>query len=239
MARVHAGTSGWHYKHWVGPFYPIGTRPAEMLSFYAERFDVVELNNTFYRLPSEEALHAWRESTPAKFRFAAKGSRFLTHMKKLTDTSRVIDRFFEKVEVLGRKLGPIVFQLPPHWTVNVERLRGFLEALPSGHRYGFEFRNPTWNDQAVFDVLKRFKAAYCIYELAGVRAPLEITADFTYIRLHGPDGPYQGSYDDRTLRARAKRLREWNLRASHVFFDNDQAGYAALNALRFKEMIGS
>src|SRR5258706_9102572 len=160
MGRIHVGTSGWHYKHWVGPFYQRGTMASEMLAFYAERFDIVELNNTFYKLPTEPALKAWRDSTPPKFRFAAKGSRFLTHMKKLTDTGRGIDRFFKCVEVLGRKLGPIVFQLPPHWTVNVERLRAFLEALPRGHRYAFEFRNPTWNDEAVLDVLRKFKAAY-------------------------------------------------------------------------------
>ncbi len=209
-----------------------------MLAFYADRFDVVELNNTFYKLPTEAALDSWRDSTPARFRFAAKGSRFLTHMKKLKDTGQGIERFFEKAERLGRKLGPIVFQLPPRWEVNVERLREFLSALPKHHRYAFEFRNPTWNVDGVFETLKEFNAAYCIFELSGVQSPCEITADFTYIRLHGPGGPYQGSYDDRTLRAWAKRFCDWDLRASYVFFDNDQAGYAAMNALRLREMLG-
>src|SRR5262249_37747165 len=154
----------------------------------AERFDIVELNNTFYKLPNEAALNAWRDSTPRRFRFAAKGSRFLTHMKKLTDTTRGIDRFFEKVDLLGKKLGPAVFQLPPHWNVDAERLRDFLAALPKHHKYAFEFRDPTWNVDAVFKVLRKFNAAYCIFELSGARSPLEITANFTYIRLHGPGG---------------------------------------------------
>jgi uncharacterized protein YecE (DUF72 family) len=234
---IHVGTSGWHYKHWIGPFYPPKTRAAEMLAYYAKHFDIVELNNTFYKLPTEEAVISWRDSTPPNFRFAMKGSRFLTHMKKLADTGRGIDRFFSCAELLDKKLGPIVFQLPPKWTVNVERLRDFLAALPRGHRYAFEFRNETWNDKAVLDVLRKFNAAYCIFELSGFRSPLEITADFTYIRLHGPDGAYQGSYDDRSLRAWARRLREWNLRESYVFFDNDQAGYAAINALRLKALL--
>ncbi len=237
MGTIHVGTSGWHYKHWIGPFYPERMRPAEMLAYYAERFDVVELNNTFYKLPTDEAVATWRKTVPARFRFAAKGSRFLTHMKKLKDTGQGVDRFFEKVDQLGRKLGPIVFQLPPRWEVNVERLRDFLAALPAHHRYAFEFRNPSWNIDAVFDTLKKFKAAYCIFDLAGFQSPCEITANFTYLRLHGPGDAYQGSYDDRALKIWAKRLRDWNLRSSHVFFDNDQAGYAALNAMRLKELL--
>ena len=208
-----------------------------MLAYYARHFDIVELNNTFYKLPAEEAVKAWRESTPARFRFAAKGSRFLTHMKKLTDTGRGIDRFFGRVDLLGRKLGPVVFQLPPRWRVNVERLAAFCEALPRGHRYAFEFREPSWNQKAVFEVLRKFRAAYCIFELAGVRSPCEITTDFTYIRLHGPGEAYQGSYDDRALRKWARRLRDWDLRTAYVFFDNDEAGYAPKNAMRLREMV--
>ena len=234
----HVGTSGWHYKHWIGPFYPEGTRAAEMLDYYAQHFDIVELNNTFYKLAAESAVNTWRESTPARFRFAAKGSRFLTHMKKLTDTGRGIDRFFDCVDLLGKKLGPVVFQLPPKWSVNVERLESFCEALPRGHRYAFEFREPSWNQKPVFDILRRHRAAYCIFHLAGVNSPCEITADFTYLRLHGPGGAYQGSYDDRALRTWARRLRAWNLKKAYVFFDNDQAGYAAKNAMRLKELLG-
>lgn len=207
-----------------------------MLKFYASRFDIVELNNSFYKLPSEKALAAWRDSSPAGFCFAMKGSRFLTHMKKLSDTGRGVERFFERAGVLGSKLGPVVFQLPPHWNVNAARLRDFLAALPRGGRYAFEFRNETWNRAEVFTVLRRANAAYCIFDLAGYQSPLEVTADFVYVRLHGPDGPYQGSYGRAALRAWIRLLREWNC-AAYVFFDNDQAGYAAQNALALQQML--
>src|SRR5579872_2368541 len=150
MGSVHIGTSGWHYKHWRGPFYPDKLPASKMLGFYAQDFDTVELNNTFYRLPLESGLEVWRESTPKGFCFAAKGSRFLTHMKKLKDPETGIGRFFERVDRLGNKLGPIVFQLPPWWEVDVERLKGFLEALPPRHRYAFELRNPTWHSPEIF-----------------------------------------------------------------------------------------
>ncbi len=238
MGAVHIGTSGWHYKHWLGPFYPPGTRADQMLEYYAERFDIVELNNTFYRLPPETAVESWRASSRRGFRFAMKGSRFLTHMKKLKDPAQGLERFFERADILGPKLGPIVFQLPPHWHIDIERFREFLQALPRRHRYAFEFRDPTWNNPVVFALMRKFRVAYCIFELAGFESPLEITTDFTYIRLHGPGGAYQGSYDDAALRLWAGRIREWNLKNSYVFFDNDQAGYAAQNAMQLKELMG-
>lgn len=208
-----------------------------MLEFYAQHFDTVELNNTFYKLPEEHALLGWRKGTPKNFSFALKGSRYLTHMKKLKDPGAGIERFFERANLLGNKLGPIVFQLPPRWGVNAERLQDFLAALPRRRRYAFEFRDPSWNDPQVLSILRRHRAAYCIFHLAGFESPLEITADFTYIRLHGPGGKYQGSYSDAELYAWARRIRKWNLRASYIYFDNDQSGYAAKNALRLKQFL--
>ena len=234
---VHVGTSGWHYKYWIGPFYPPEIRSAEMLKWYSTQFDTVELNNTFYKLPELDAVRLWRTSTPPQFLFALKGSRYLTHMKKLTDTGRGIERFFERATLLEEKLGPVVFQLPPHWTVDLNRLEEFLEALPRPQRYAFEFRSETWNTRDVFDLLRRFDAAYCIYELSGFHSPMEITAHFTYIRLHGPDAAYQGSYDDRTLSDWADRIRKWKLSEAYIYFDNDQAGYAPKDALRLQEML--
>jgi len=128
-ADVHIGTSGWHYRHWVGPFYPHGMRPKDFLGHYAGQFRTVELNATFYRLPSRQAVAAWRDGSPPGFVFAAKGSRFITHMKKLKDPETSISRYFDLIELLGDKLGPIVFQLPPRWHVDLERLSTFLKAL--------------------------------------------------------------------------------------------------------------
>ena len=236
---VRIGTSGWHYPHWRGPFYPPKFPAAKMLEFYARHFDTVELNNTFYRLPPESAAAEWRRGTPAGFVFAAKGSRFLTHMRKLKDAGPGIEHFFERIQPLGRKLGPIVFQLPPRWHVNAERLDAFLEALPRRRRYAFEFRDPTWHTPEIYGILRRHRAAFCIFEIGGFRSPVEITANFGYVRLHGPGGPYQGSYSRTELRNWTSRLREWecNLKSSYIYFDNDQAGFAANDALTLKQML--
>ena len=236
---VHIGTSGWHYKHWIATFYPPDVRPTQMLRWYAERFDTVEINNSFYRLPAATALESWCRETPAEFCFAVKASRYITHNRKLNDPESAKEKFISLVEKLGRRLGPILFQLPPGWKANVDRLDQFLAALPRTHRYAFEFRNPTWNVAAVYEALRRHNAAYCMYELAGFQSPIEITADFTYMRLHGPGNKYQGDYSRQILRNWAKRIEAWRKKLRHVFvyFDNDQAGFAAKNALELKKMI--
>ena len=155
--EIRIGTSGYHYKHWQGPFYPKNISPDEMLDFYSQHFDTVELNNSFYRLPTEAAFDNWRESTPANFVFAVKASRFLTHQKKLKDPE---ERFGETSfrEQLGylHKLGPILFQLPPKWQVNPGRLESLLEALPRDHRYAFEFRDLTWIRPEINQLLAKF-----------------------------------------------------------------------------------
>jgi uncharacterized protein YecE (DUF72 family) len=239
MTGVHIGTSGWHYNHWRGPFYPEKFPASKMLGFYTQHFDTVELNNTFYRLPLETGLRNWRESTPKNFLFAAKGSRFLTHMKKLKDPVPGLEKFFERVDQLGRKLGPVVFQLPPRWAPDLERLEDFLRALPPRRHFAFEFRDPAWHTGDVYRILRRHRAAFCIFEIAGLRSPCEITASFTYVRLHGPCGPYQGSYTGETLARWAQRVCEWQRDGCSVYmyFDNDQAGYAAHNALTLKRML--
>ncbi|MFL6414961.1 MAG: DUF72 domain-containing protein [Bryobacteraceae bacterium] len=238
-ADIRIGTSGWHYKHWVGNFYPHRWPASKMLGFYLERFDTVEINNSFYRLPPEKAVSDWYASTPANFRFAVKGSRFLTHMKKLADPAMGLEKFFSRSDLLREKLGPILFQLPPQWEINLNRLESFLDALPDWHRYAFEFRNPTWNTPELFELLRKHNAAYCPFHLAGYQSPIEITADITYIRLHGPGGKYQGSYDDAALEAWARRIRSWReqLKAIYIYFDNDDSGYAPHDALRLRDMV--
>ena len=239
IGKVHVGTSGWHYKHWIGPFYPPDMRPPKMLRWYAERFDTVEINNSFYRLPAETAFETWCRETTPNFCFAVKASRYITHNRKLADPESAKEKFISLVEKLGHRLGPILFQLPPSWKVNAERLDQFLTALPRRYRYVFEFRNPTWNVAPVYEALRRHSAAYCIYELAGVQSPMEITADFTYVRLHGPGNKYQGDYSSKILRNWAKRIEAWRRELKHVFvyFDNDQAGFAPKNALELKHLI--
>ena len=194
---IRIGTSGYHYKHWRGPFYPQNTSASKMLEFYLRHFDTVELNNSFYRLPAASVFDEWKRATPANFVFAVKASRFLTHNKKLRDPDHALDTFLSRAVHLGAKLGPILFQLPPKWKVNLERLEGLLQVLPRRFRYAIEFREQSWINSEVDSLLARFNAAFCIYELAGYHSPITVTANFAYVRLHGPAaGKYQGSYDN-------------------------------------------
>src|SRR5439155_684405 len=144
MAQTYIGTSGWHYKHWCGPFYKKNLLASKMLACYVRLFDSVEINNSFYKLPSEQTFQTWRESVPPNFCFAVKASRFITHNKKLKDPENALNNFLPRAEALKEKLGPILFQLPPRWRVNLERLDEFLRALPRNHHYAFEFREPSW-----------------------------------------------------------------------------------------------
>ena len=148
-------------------------------------------------------------------------------------------RFFRTIEVLGEKLGPILFQLPPRWGINVTRLEEFLKVLPKKYRFAFEFRDESWFDHTIYDLLAESHAAFCLYNLAGRWSPEIVTANFVYIRLHGPDGPYQGEYDDKTLRKLGKKMREMEFpkeRDVYCYFDNDQKGYAVKNALKLQQM---
>src|SRR5690606_16805354 len=175
--RWFIGTSGWSYRHWRGPFYPADmANGAEQLRFYVEHFDTVEVNGTFYRLIEVETFRRWREATPAGFVFACKGSRYLTHMKRLKDPVPGVGRFFERAEALEDKLGPVVFQLPGRFKPDRARLERFIEALPRAHRYAFEFRDPAWFLPEIFELLAARNVALCMYEFAGQEAPLEVTA---------------------------------------------------------------
>ncbi len=237
--RIHIGTSGWHYEHWRGPFYPVDLPKTQFLRYYAERFQTVEINSSFYRLPSQETLLKWRETTQEGFLFAVKASRFITHMKKLKEPERTLPPFLGTVDALGQKLGPILFQLPPSWGFHAERFSAFLSALPHGLRYAFEFRNPSWfNDQAYKAMAER-GVAMCIFDLAGFQSPREVTGELVYLRLHGPKGAYRGQYDERVLRGWANAIHAWARTGKEVYcyFDNDEAGYAARDAYRLRELL--
>lgn len=238
--KIFIGTSGWHYKHWLGVFYPAGTKGAQMFEFYARHFDTVEINNSFYRLPAAHTFDNWRESAPAGFCFAVKASRFTTHMKKLKDPQSSSEKFFLVAERLENKLGPILFQLPPRWKLNIERFAEFLAAIPRGHKYAFEFREDSWHVPEVFALLRKHKAALCIHDFADMKVPKELTADFTYIRFHGPtSAKYWGSYSDDDLKKWAQRIESWRsqLPATYVYFNNDPEGAAVRNALTLKRLL--
>jgi uncharacterized protein YecE (DUF72 family) len=230
--KIYIGTSGWHYKHWIGTYYPASTKDAEQMGHYIQDFNTVELNNSFYRLPEKKTFENWRKATPSDFIFAVKASRFITHNKKLKDPETTIARFFGQVKGLKKKLGPILFQLPPAWKVNEERLSQFLESLPPKMRYVFEFRNQTWYTENVYELLRKHNCAFCFYELDHHQSPTIETADFIYVRLHGPGAKYQGSYPKKTLKEWAKQCKQWaQTKDVFIYFDNDQKGYAAFNAM--------
>jgi uncharacterized protein YecE (DUF72 family) len=236
---IHIGTSGWNYEHWKRVFYPPDISSNDWLKFYADTFDTVEINNTFYKLPSKDTIKKWHDTVKKNFLFTVKASRYITHMKKLKEPKDALKQFFKNVENLGDKLGPILFQLPPRWKINSERLNSFLRLLSKDFRYTFEFRDSSWWDQSTYECLQKYNSAFCIYELAGTVSPKEVTADFIYIRLHGPDGAYQGSYETKTLSGWVGAFSAWTKKKKEVFcyFDNDQNGYAALNARQLKKMV--
>lgn len=238
--KVIIGTSGWSYKHWKGNFYPDGLKEKEHFEYYRKFFGSVELNNPFYHLPPRQTFETWKNTVPDDFVFAVKASRFITHMKKLNDVNESLALFLHNAEGLEEKLGVVLFQLPPGWKVNVDRLVLFLQKLPKHHRYTFELRNTTWYDERVYALLREHNCAFCIYELDGHMSPLEVTADFVYVRLHGPGGKYQGSYGKEALQWWASQCNSWAADGKdvYVYFDNDQEGYAAFNAMTLKKLIG-
>jgi uncharacterized protein YecE (DUF72 family) len=237
--KIYIGTSGWHYKHWKGTFYPGEIKETEHFSYYQNHFNTVEINNSFYHLPAAKTFRQWKEATPPKFIFAVKASRFITHMKKLNVDKKAVSLFLSRANKLDKKLGPVLFQLPPNWKINRERLKLFLKILPGKYRYTFEFRNPSWYNEEILDLLKAFNCAFCIYELEGHMSPYLVSADFVYVRLHGPGKKYEGSYSVTTLKAWAKRCLKWQQEGKdiYVYFDNDQAGYAAFNAEKLKSLL--
>lgn len=238
--RIYIGTSGWQYKHWRGKFYPEGLKIKDEFEYYSRYFDTVEINNSFYRLPTKEIFSRWKMRAPENFLYAVKGSRFITHMKKLNGTRQTFHKFFSHTGRLGDKLGPILFQLPPRWKVNLERFSNFLKILHPKYRYSFEFREHSWYNEEVYKLLKQYNCSFCIYELDRHLSPVLTTADFIYLRLHGPGGKYQGSYKNTILKNWAKQIMAWQKQGKDVFvyFDNDQEGYAVLNAIRLKAYCG-
>lgn len=238
--KIYIGTSGWLYKHWIGRFYPEKSNAKKQWQFYAGHFDTVEINNSFYRWPDRSVFEGWYKNSPGNMLFSVKASRFITHMRKLTQPEEPVVKLFENITALKNKLGPILFQLPPKWKINATRLGDFLAILPKGYRYAFEFRNDTWYHEDIFQLLQQHNCAFCIYQLAGHTSPVQVTADFVYVRLHGPtEFKYQGSYNDAALKKWAKQILAWQKDKKDVFlyFDNDQDAYAVFNALTLKSMV--
>ena len=197
------------------------------------------MNNSFYHLPSIRSFRTWRETVPPNFVFAVKGSRFTTHMKKLKAPKTSTRKFFTRIEKLEEKLGLVLFQLPPHWRLNIKRLATFLERMPTQYRYAFEFREPSWFVDEVYDLLRQHNVALCVYHMSGYETPMEITANFVYVRFHGAASTYGGSYFDSQLEMWAKRIDSWRVggREVFVYFNNDPEAHAVYDAKRLRAML--
>jgi uncharacterized protein YecE (DUF72 family) len=198
-APVRIGCSGWNYRHWRGSFYPETLPMKRWFDYYAEQFDTVEINNSFYRLPKAETFDAWREQAPDGFCYSVKANRFLTQAKKLKDCEEPMARMMMPVRHLGDALGPLLFQLPPRFHVNLERLETFLGLLPHDVRAVFEFRDASWYCDAVFELLDRHSAGFCVHDMPGLESPRLATGPLAYLRFHGGGGKYQGRYRDAVL----------------------------------------
>jgi uncharacterized protein YecE (DUF72 family) len=238
--NIHIGTSGWHYKHWRHVFYPEKIHASEYLKYYSGFFDTVEINNSFYKLPGKDVLETWKKTVPDNFTFTFKANRFTTHMKKLKDPRQTLVKLNENISVIREKLGVVLFQLPPNFRSNPGRLEEFLKELSHEYKYVFEFRDRSWFNDEIFEILSRHNAAFCIYDLAGDVTPFEITADFTYIRMHGTGAPFHGKYENFMLHDWAQNISSWMDLGLEIFcyFNNDIKGFAVENALKLNEMLG-
>ncbi|MPQ97047.1 DUF72 domain-containing protein [Modestobacter sp. I12A-02628] len=239
---VHVGTSGWSYDHWDGVLYPPGTPPRERLQHYVRRFDTVELNASFYRWPRTATFAGWRRRLPPGFALSVKAPRGLTHAKRLYAPEAWAGRIAACWHELGDRRAVLLVQLHPAHERDDERLRWFLGCLPPWMRVAVEFRHPSWHEEAVFDLLERHGAAYCVTSGARLPCVLRATAPFVYVRLHGPDPDhlYAGSYPAADLHWWADRVREWagSGRDVYAYFNNDGDGHAVRNAADLRGLLG-
>jgi uncharacterized protein YecE (DUF72 family) len=239
LVRYYIGTSGWHYDDWRGFFYPVGLPKAKWLGFYAGTFSTLELNNSFYHLPSEAAYKNWYDSSPSDFVFAVKMSRFVTHIKRLKDCDEAVQKFMSRAVILKEKLGPLLYQLPPGLKRDDELLGEFLKKLPRELKHVFEFRNESWFDEAVFEILRKNSAGFCVFDKPDMSTPVLATADFAYVRFHGRDGLYSGEYSDDELSEWAEKIEriDENVQSVFIYFNNDIGGHAIKNALTISKHL--
>jgi len=244
-SRVFVGTSGWNYRHWSnGVFYPPGLKQSKWLEYYAQFFDSVEINNTFYNLPAKHVFTEWHNSTPANFSFAVKANRFITHMKKLATPEKYVATFLENVGELKEKLKVILFQLPPYWKFNVSRLEELLHYLKHQQiipdpQCALEIRNTTWNCNTCHEILKRYNIALVFADWPGCFIESPVTANIVFIRRHGPGNLYGSNYSNTYLQNQCSQINTYSrtYKNIYVYFNNDAMGYAVQNAKMLKELL--
>ncbi len=242
LRDIWIGTSGWTYDGWRGPFYPKVVPKKNWLRWYASQFPTTEINGSFYRTPSLEAVRAWRDATPDDFVFAWKASKFITHWKRLSEKSKNSLELMEtRLAALDPKVGPVLFQLPARFQADRRRMAAFLKMLSKRRLYVFEFRHDSWYDETIFALLRKHNVALCLSDHRDAPAPWEVTADHVYVRGHGPTGQYKDRYPKKTLEAWARTIKQWRRKrlTTYCYFDNDQKSAAPHDARRLTEMIRS
>ncbi|HWH71791.1 MAG TPA: DUF72 domain-containing protein [Candidatus Sulfotelmatobacter sp.] len=241
MKQIFIGTSGWSYKSWEQTFYPAAIPKTRHFEFYASQFRTVEINLTYYRLPTPSMVQGWCDKAPPGFVYAVKGSRFITHMKKLANLGNALDRFFERIEPLQKRLGVILWQLPPMLHKDAARLEDFLRQLPEEYLYAVEFRHVSWLDEEIFALLRRYGAAQVAVSSPGMPMNLQVTSNLVYIRFHGLVGGAAHDYTWEELAPWARHIRQ-QAEVGHTvyaFFNNDANGCAPNNARVLMEMTGA
>ena len=241
MITYYIGCSGWHYDHWRGLYYPAELPKSRWLQFYAQQFNTVELNNSFYHLPSEKAFATWRDSTPDNFIFAVKVSRYITHVKKLRNLDLAVQNFISRASFLRQKLGPLLYQLPPSLKRNDTLLESFLDSLPQEYQHVIEFRHESWIDEHVFAILRKHNTALCVFDMPEFSCPLVVTSDFAYIRFHGSQWLYSSCYSDEELSHWAQRIARLSqdIKSVYIYFNNDAEAFAVRNAVTLASFLHS
>lgn len=237
MLRI--GTSGWSYHHWQGLFYPQNLPSGRWLEYYCQHFDTAELNSTFYHLPKPQTFTNWYQRTPENFLFSVKASRFISHILKLNGAREPLATFIDNALGLKEKLGPVLFQLPPNFTLDLERLEKFLKILPTDQRVAFEFRHESWFCSEVYKLLKKNNVALVFSDTPNYPLVFETTTDFVYIRLHGHEILYASKYSKNELRKWVAKIKTWleDGLDVYVYFDNDAEANAIRNATELKELL--
>lgn len=237
--RIHVGCSGWVYKHWRGIFYEHGLPQKRWFQRYAEEFDTVEINNSFYRLPSCETFEKWQKQAPRGFCYAVKANRYLTQAKKLKECEEPMERMMAAVRCLGHSLGPMLYQLPPSMKINLQRLETFLKILPHGVTSVFEFRNTDWYRSETYELLDRYSASFCVHDMPGSKSERMAVGPIAYVRFHGGGGKYWGRYSDEGLLSWTDWIVEQARqgRDAWCYFNNDIHGHAIEDARTLKAMV--
>ncbi|MBD3193828.1 MAG: DUF72 domain-containing protein [Candidatus Lokiarchaeota archaeon] len=233
---LYCGTSGWYYDDWKNVFYPSNIKKSDWLNYYSSVFNTVEVNASFYRLPFKNMVKGWKNKTPDNFIFTFKGSRLITHNKKLKNVNDYLDKFFKRI-TLSEKVGVVLWQLPPSLKKDIDRLEQFFDNLSTEFRHCVEFRHDSWFDPDVYDVLKKHNIAYCIISAPGLPSTIQVTTDFAYIRFHGTHEWYKHKYSKNELNGWATKIKQMNVDDIYVYFNNDYNAFAPKNAKSLIDLL--